>query len=152
MRNGIFPVVFYGYEIWFLILREEHRLRVFENRVLRKVFGSKRDEVTGKWKRLHNEEPCNLYSSPNTLWVMKSIIMIWAGHVARMEWRRGAYMVLVGTSVRERHHLDDLDVGGRIILKWIFKKLDRGMHWFDLAENSDRWPAFANTLLNLWFS
>jgi hypothetical protein len=78
------------------VLREERRLRVFENRVLRRVFGPKRDEVTGEWRKLHNEELNDLYSSPNIIWVIKSRIMRWAGHVACMEERRGAYRVLVG--------------------------------------------------------
>jgi len=90
------PVVLYGCETWSLTLREEHRLRVFENRVLRKLFGPKRDEVTGEWRKLHNEELNNLYSSPNILRVIKSRRMGWAGHVARMGEGRGVYRVLVG--------------------------------------------------------
>jgi hypothetical protein len=77
-------------------LREEHRLRVFERRVLRRIFGPKRDEVTGDWRRLYNEELNGLYSSPNIVRVMKSRRMRWAGHVARMGERRGVYRVLVG--------------------------------------------------------
>jgi hypothetical protein len=70
-----------------LTLREEHRLRVFENRVLRRIFGPKRDEVRGEWRKLHNEELHNLYSSPNIIRMIKSRRMRWAGHVARMEKR-----------------------------------------------------------------
>jgi hypothetical protein len=70
---------------WSLTLREERRLRVFENRVLRRIFGPKRDEVTGKWRKLHNEELNNLYSSPNIVRVIKLRRMRWVGHVARME-------------------------------------------------------------------
>jgi hypothetical protein len=77
-------------------LREECRLRVFENRVLRRIFGPKRDEVTGDWRRLHNKELYTLYSSPNIIRVMKSRRLRWAGHVARMGEMRGAYRVLVG--------------------------------------------------------
>ena len=69
-RNIILPVVLYGCETWSLTLREECRLRVFENRVLRRIFGPKRDEVTGEWRKLHNEELNNLYSSPNIVWVI----------------------------------------------------------------------------------
>jgi hypothetical protein len=69
-------------ETWSLTLREEQRLRVFENRVLRGIFGTKRDEVTGGWRRLHNEELYNLYSSPSTIRMIKSRRMRWAGHVA----------------------------------------------------------------------
>jgi hypothetical protein len=77
-------------------LREECRLRVFENRVLRRIFGPKRDEVTGVWRKLHNKELYALYSSPNIIRVIKSIRLRWAGHVARMGERRGAYRALVG--------------------------------------------------------
>jgi len=76
-------------------LREELRLRVFENRVVRRIFGPKSDEVTGEWRKLHNEELNDLYSSPNIVRVMKPKRMRWAGLVARTE-RRGAYIVLMG--------------------------------------------------------
>ena len=78
------PVVLYGCETWSLVLREERKLRVFENIVLRRIFGSRRDEVTGEWRRLYNEELNDLYSSPNIVRVIKSRRMRWAGHVARM--------------------------------------------------------------------
>jgi hypothetical protein len=77
-------------------LREESKLRVFENMVLRRIFGSRRDEVTGEWRRLHNEELNDLYSSPNIVWVIKSRRMRWAGHVACMGEERGVYRFLVG--------------------------------------------------------
>jgi len=85
------PVVLYGCETWSLILREEHGLRVFEIRVLRRVFGPKRDEVTGEWRKLHNEELNDLYSSPNIIRVITSRRMRWEGHVARIGERRDAY-------------------------------------------------------------
>jgi len=94
-RTIILPVVLYGCETWSLTLREERRLRVFENRVLR-IFGPKRDEVTGKWRKLHNEELNNMYFSPNIVRVIKSRRMRWAGHVARIGEGRGVYRVLVG--------------------------------------------------------
>jgi hypothetical protein len=77
-------VVLYGYETWSLTLREEHRLRVFENRLLRKIFGPKRDEVIGDWRKLHNENLHNMYPSPSIIIMIKSRRMRWAGHVARM--------------------------------------------------------------------
>jgi len=83
-RTIILPIVLYGCKTWSLTLREEHGLRVFENRVLRRVFGPKRDEVTGDWRNLHNEELSNLYSLPNIVQVIKLRRMIWAGHVAHM--------------------------------------------------------------------
>jgi hypothetical protein len=94
-RTIILPVVLYGCETWSVTLREEHRLRVLENRVLRRIFEPKRDEVTGEWRRLHKEELNELYSSPNIIRVIKSRRMRWVGHVARMEERRGAYRSLV---------------------------------------------------------
>jgi hypothetical protein len=95
-RTIILLVVLYGCETWSLTPREEHRLRVFENRVLRRVFGPKRDEVRGEWRRLHNEELNDLYSSPNIVREIKSRRMRWAGHVARMGEGRGAYRILAG--------------------------------------------------------
>ena len=94
-RTIILPVL-YGCETWSLTLREEHRLRVFENRVLRRIFGPKREGVTGEWRKLHNEELNSLYSSPNIVRVIKSRRMRWAGHVARMGEGRGVHKILVG--------------------------------------------------------
>ena len=95
-RTIILPVVLYGYETWSLTLREERRLRVFENRVLRRVFGPKREEVIGEWRKLHNEELRDLYALPNIVRVVKSRRMRWEGHVARMGEGRGVHRVLVG--------------------------------------------------------
>jgi hypothetical protein len=81
--------------LWPLTLGKEHRLRVFENRVLRRIFGTKRDEVTGDWRKLHNEELHNLYSSLNIIRMIKSRRMRMAGHVARMGLQRNAYGILV---------------------------------------------------------
>ena len=83
-RTIILPVVLYGCEAWSLTLREERKLRVFENMVLRRIFGPRRDEVTGDWRRLHKEELNDLYCSPNIVRVIKSRRMRWARHVARM--------------------------------------------------------------------
>jgi hypothetical protein len=100
-KTIILPVVLYGCETWSVTLREEHRLRVFENRVLRRIFGPKRDEVTGEWRKLHNEELHILYSSPNIIRQMKSRRMRWAGHVARMAEERKVFGVLVGKPERD---------------------------------------------------
>ena len=88
-RTIILPLALYGCETWSLTLREKLRLRVFESRVLRRIFGSKRDEVTGEWRKLYKEEVNDLYLSPNIVRVIKSRRMRWAGHVARMGVRRG---------------------------------------------------------------
>ena len=104
-------VVLYGHETWSLTLREEHRLRVFENRVLRRIFGPKRDKVIGEGIKLHNEELNVLDSSPCIVRVIKSRRMIWAGHVARMGERRGVYRVLVGKPEGKRPL-------GRSICRW----------------------------------
>jgi hypothetical protein len=92
-----------GNMFWSLTLREEHRLRVFENRVLRRIFGPKRDEVTGEWRTLHNEELRDLYSSPSIIRIIKSRRMRWAGHVARMGEKRNAHRLL-WESQREGDH------------------------------------------------
>jgi hypothetical protein len=92
-------------------MKEEHRQRVFENRVLRKIFGPNWNEVTGEWRRLHNEELYDLYSSPNIIRVIKSRRMRWAGHVARMWERRGAYRILVG-------NVEDEKPAGRHRRRW----------------------------------
>ena len=111
----ILPVVLYGFETWSLTLREERRLRVFENRVLRRTFGPKGDEVMGV-EKLHNEELNDLYCSPNIVRVIKSRRMRWAGHEARKGERRDVYKVLVG-KLRERDHLECRFVDGRIIVR-----------------------------------
>ena len=98
----ILPVVLYGCETWSLTLGEEHRLRVFENRVLWRTFGPKSDGVTVEWRKLHNEELNDLYCSPNIVQVIKSRRMRWAGHIARIGERRGVYSVLVGNSEGKR--------------------------------------------------
>jgi len=102
-------------------LREERKLRVFENMVLRRIFGPRRDEVMGEWRRLHNEELNDLYSSPSIVRVIKSRRMKWAGHVARMGEERGVYRVLVGKP-RERDHWGGLGADGWIILGWISRR------------------------------
>jgi hypothetical protein len=89
------PAVLYGFETWSLTLKEKHKLKVFENRVLRKIFGLKMDEIRGVWRKLHTEDLPNLYSSPNVIKTIKARRMEWAGHVARMGEKRIAYRILV---------------------------------------------------------
>jgi hypothetical protein len=103
-RTMILPVVLYGCKTWPLTLREERRLRVFKNSVLRGIFGPRRDEVTKKLRKLHNEELNDLNASPNTVRVIKSRRVGWAGHVARMGERAGIYRVLVGKPEGKRPH------------------------------------------------
>jgi hypothetical protein len=100
-KNIILPVVLYGCETWSLTIREEYKLRVFENRVLRRIFGPKRYGVRGGRRNLHNEGLHNLYSSPSIIRIIKSRRMRWAGHVERMGEKRNVYRLLVG-SQRER--------------------------------------------------
>ena len=119
----ILPVVFYGCETWSLTFREERKLRVFENMVLRRIFGPRRDKVTGEWRRLHNEELNDLYPSPNIVRVIKSRRMRWVGHVARMGEEKGVYRVLVGKP-EGKNHWGDLGVDGWIILGWISRRWD----------------------------
>ena len=114
-------------KLWSLTLREERRLRVSENRVLRGIFGQRSDEVTGEWRKIHNEELNDLYSSPNNFRVIKSRRMIWAGHVASMGERRSVYREFWWGKQRDEGHLEDAGVDGRIILRWIFRKLDVGV-------------------------
>jgi len=101
-------------------LREERRLGVYENRVMRRIFGAKRDEVTGEWRKLHNEEINVLYGSPIIVRVIKSRRMRWAGHVARMG-RGEVYTGFWWGNLRERDNCGDQGINGRIILRWIFR-------------------------------
>ena len=122
-RAIILPVVLDGCETWSLILREERKLRVFENMVLRRIFGPRRDEVTGEWRRLHNEELNDLYCSPNIVRVIKSRRMRWARHVARMGEERGCIGSWWGNR-REGDHWGDLGVDGWIMLGWMSRRWD----------------------------
>jgi len=148
-RTVILPVILYGCETWSFTLREERRLRVFENWVLRRVFGAKRDEVTGEWRKLHNEELNDLYCSPNIFRVLKSRRMRWAGHVACMGERRGIYRVLVGKPEgksplgRPMRRWDDN-------IKMHLQEVRCGcMDWIELAQYKDRWRALVTAVMNL---
>jgi len=109
-----------------LALQEEKKLRVFENMVLRRIFGPRRDEVTGEWRRLHNEELNDLHCSPNIVWVIKSRRMRWPGHVAHMGEERGCIGSCWGKR-REGDHWGDLGTDGWITLGWISRRWDVGI-------------------------
>jgi hypothetical protein len=114
-KTVVLPIALYRCETWSLTLREEHRLNIYENRVLR-IFGPKREEDR-LWRKLHNDEFHSLYSSPNIDRVIKSRRLKWAGHVAHMGEGRSVYRVLVGR-LKVRDHWEDIGIGGRITLRW----------------------------------
>jgi hypothetical protein len=130
-------------------MKEEHRLRVFENRVLRRIFGPKRDEVTGEWRKLHNEELNGLYSVPNIVRVIKSRRMRWARQIARMGEGRGVHRVLVGKPEgkrplrRPRHRWEDN-------IKMDLQEVGYGcMDWIELAQDRHGWQVLVNAVMNL---
>jgi hypothetical protein len=133
-----------------LTLREEHSLGVFENKVLRRIFGPKKDEVMGEWRKLHNEELRDLYSSPSIIRIIKSRRMGWRGHVVRIGEKRNAYRLLVGKP-EGRIPL------GRPRCRWVDNiKMDLleigwgGVDWIDLAQDRNKWRALVNVVMNLW--
>jgi len=151
MENGRKKADTCGCETWSLTLREERKLRVFENMVLRRIFRTRRDEVTGEWRRLHNEELNDLFSSPNIVRVIKSRRMRWTGHVARMGEEKGMYRVLVGKPEAKT-------LLGRPRLRWVdnirtdlqevicgYTRMDR----IGLAQDRDRWRTLVSTVMNL---
>jgi hypothetical protein len=145
-KTVILPVVLYGCETWSLTLGKEHRLRVFENIVLRKIFGPKREE-DGSWRKLHNDELHSLYSSPHIVRVIKSRRMRWTGHVARMGEGRGVYRVLVGRPEGTRplggpgrRWEDNIKMDLREIGIDVAK-------WIQLAQDRVQWRACMNTVI-----
>jgi len=149
-RTIILPIVLYECETWSLTLREERKLRVFEDMVLRRIFGPRRDEVMGEWRRLHNKELYDLYSLPSIVRVIKSRRMRWAGHVVRMGEERGAYRVLVGKLGGKRPL-------GRPRRRWVdnirmdLQEVGRGyVDWIRLAQDRDRWRTLVSAVMNLW--
>ncbi|KAJ4449920.1 hypothetical protein ANN_01327 [Periplaneta americana] len=149
-KTVILPVVLYGCETWTLTLREEReRLRVFENKVLRKLFGAKRDEVTGEWRKLHNTELHALYFSPDVIRNIKSRRLRWAGHVTCMGESRNAYRVLFGRPEGKRPL-------GKPKRMWEDNiKMDLrevgydGRDWINLAQDRDQWRAYVRAAMNL---
>jgi len=131
-------------------LREERRLRLFENKASRRIFGPKRDEVIGERRNLHNVELNDLYWSLSNIRVIKARRMRWAVHVVSMGKKRGVFRVLMGKP-EEREHLGDPGVDGRIILRWIFRKEVGGMDWIELDQDRDRWRTLVNAVMNLRF-
>jgi hypothetical protein len=124
-RIIILPLVLYGCKTWSITLRDERALRVFENRVVRRMFGPKRDKVTGQWRKLHNEELSDLYSSPNIVRVITSRRMRRVGYVTCMG-KEEAYTGFWWENVKERDQLGDPGADVKIILRWMFKKCDAG--------------------------
>jgi hypothetical protein len=120
---------------------------VFENRVLKRIFGLKRDEVTGEWRKLHNKELCDLHSSPSMISIIKSMRMRWAGHVAQMGEKRNTYRLLVGKPEEKRPL-------GRPRRRRVDNRMDLGdvgwgdVDWIGLAQDRNRWRAFMNLVFN----
>jgi hypothetical protein len=148
-KTIILPVVLYGCETWSLTVREKHKLGVFENRVLRRIFGPKKDGVKGGWRKLYNEERHNLYSSPSIIRIIKSRRMRLTGHVSRMGEKKNVYRLLVGKAEGKRPL-------GRPRRRWIdnikMDLLELGVSvvdWIGLAQDRYRWRALVNLVMNL---
>jgi hypothetical protein len=148
-KSIILHVVLYRHEIWSLTLREENRLEVFENRVLRRISAPKRDEMKEEWRKLRNEELHDLYSSPSIISIIKARTMRWAGHEARTGEKKNAYRLLVGKPEgrsplgRPRRRSLDNNRMDLVEVGW------GDVGWIDLAPDRERWRALVNSVLNL---
>ena len=143
------PAILHPCETWSLTLREERRLRMFENWMLRIIFGPKRDEISGECRKLYNEDLNELYSSHNIFRVTKSIRMRWVGNVTCLGDRRGVYRVLVGKPEGKRplgrpHHRWEDNI------KMDLQEVGPGfIEWIELAQDRARWRALVNAVINL---
>jgi hypothetical protein len=147
-KNEILPVVLYGCEAWSLNLMEEHRLSVFENRVLTRIFGPKREE-DGTWRKLHNDEFYSLHSSPDTVRMIKSMKMRWAGYVARVGEGRGVYRVFIERPEGKRS-LGSPRCRWEDNIKMDLREIGIDeTNWIRLAQDRVKWRAFVSTVMNL---
>jgi hypothetical protein len=142
-------VVLYKCETWSLTLKEKHGLKVFENSVLRRIFGLKREKVMGGWRKLHNKELYDLHSLPSMIRIM-SRKMRCEGHVARMGEKRNVFRLLIGKA-------EGMRLLGRPRCRWIDNiQMDLveiglgGLDWIGLAQDRYRWGALVNVVMNLW--
>jgi hypothetical protein len=140
----------YGCENSSLTLRKKHKPRVFQKRVLKRIFGRKRDDLTGGWRKLHNKKLYNMHFAKSIIKMIKSRRMRWAGHVARMEEKRNAYRILVGKPEGRRllgrprrRRVDNIQMYLREI-EW------DSLDWIDLAQDRDNWRALVNVVMNIW--
>jgi len=147
-RTIILPVVLYGFETWSFKLREDRRPRVLEIRALRRILWPKRDEVTGEWRKLNNEELNDLYSSPNIVRVIKSRRMGWAENVTRMGERRDVYRVLVGKPEGSRQLERSRRKWENNIKMGLQEEGCGCMNWIELSQDRVGWRALVTAVMN----